>query len=76
MSHQTFDAFTRTVGQAATRRSSLLALGGAALAAGVATQVGTEAKKKPVKKVKKKNAAKCAEEIRSVKPSSPPHRVG
>ena len=67
MSHQTFDAFTRTVGQAATRRSSLLALGGAALAAGVATQVGTEAKKKPVKKVKKKNAAKCAEEIAECK---------
>jgi hypothetical protein len=67
MSHQTFDAFTRTVGQAATRRSSILALGGAALAAGMATQVGTEAKKKPVKKVKKKNAAKCAEEIAECK---------
>jgi hypothetical protein len=62
MSHQTFDAFTRTVGQAATRRSSILALGGAALAAGMATQVGTEAKKNPVKKVKKKNKKKCAEE--------------
>ena len=63
MSLQAFDAFTRSVGQSASRRSSLLALGGAALAAGMAAPVGTEAKQNPAKKVKKKNKQKCNQEI-------------
>jgi hypothetical protein len=63
MTEQAFDAFTRSVGHVATRRSSLLALGGAALAAGFVTQVGTEAKQKPAKKIKKKNKKKCNQEI-------------
>jgi hypothetical protein len=59
MSESAFDAFTRSTAEALSRRHSLMAMGGAALAAGLTGAVGTEAKQSAAKKVKKKNKKKC-----------------
>jgi hypothetical protein len=62
MREHAFDTFTRGTTDALSRRHSLMTLGGAALAAGLAGAVGTEAKQNPAKKVKKKNKKKCNQE--------------
>jgi hypothetical protein len=60
MSEHTFDAFTR---HAATRRTSLATLAGAAMTAGLLTQIGLAAKdnkdKQKAKKAKKKLQKRC-----------------
>jgi hypothetical protein len=62
MSEHTFDAFARQTATV-TRRGSLVGLGGAMLAAGIADPVGTEAKdnndKKKKQKAKKKIKKRC-----------------
>ena len=64
MSEQHFDAFTRRAAQAVSRRSSLMALGGATLAAVVAKPAITDAKKnKSNKKAKKKARKKCKKQV-------------
>jgi hypothetical protein len=52
-------AFARRAVAGGPRRHSLLALGGAALAAGLAGAGGTAAKRNPVRKVKRKQARRC-----------------
>jgi hypothetical protein len=59
MSEHAFDTFSREAAAVLSRRKSLLTLGGAALAAGLAGSVGVEAKQNPVKKAKQKNKKKC-----------------
>ena len=63
MSEHTFDAFTRRATVAVTRRGSLLALGGAALATGLGRSTKVAAKdnkdKKKAKKAKKKFQKRC-----------------
>jgi hypothetical protein len=54
MREHTFDAFTRRATVAVTRRGSLLALGGAALATGLGSPTRLAAKDKKAKKAKKK----------------------
>jgi hypothetical protein len=73
MREHTFDAFTRRASVAVTRRGSLLALGGAALATGLGSPTELAAKdnkdkkkakkaKKKATKAKKKFAAQCEEQ--------------
>ena len=69
MREHTFDAFTRRATVAVTRRGSLLALGGAALATGLGSPTRLAAKDKKAKKAKKKAtkakkkfAAQCEEQ--------------
>jgi hypothetical protein len=62
MSEQTFDRFTRQAAVAISRRNSLLALGGATLATGLARSSASAAKdndKKKAKKAKKKFKKQC-----------------
>ncbi len=67
MSGHTFDTFTRQTADAVSRRGSLLTLGGAALAAGLAGSGGTKARKKGGKGKKcKKQVGKCREGLGNV----------
>jgi hypothetical protein len=59
MNEQTFDLFTRRAAEAVSRRSSLAALGGATLAAGLLAPLAAEAKDNKAKKAKKKAKKKC-----------------
>jgi hypothetical protein len=71
MIEQSFDAFTRGTAAGATRRGTLLTLGGAALAAAVGGSVTSSAKmnnkkknnKKDKKKEKKKAEQKCEQQV-------------
>jgi hypothetical protein len=63
MSEQSFDAFTRRAAQAVSRRQSLMALGGATLAAAAAKPSIAEAKKNKNKKAKKKAKKKCKQQV-------------
>jgi hypothetical protein len=63
MSEQVFDAFTRKAAQAVSRRSSLAALSGAALAAGLlATPITSAAKDNKGKKAKQKAKKRCTQQ--------------
>jgi hypothetical protein len=53
MSENAFDVFTRDIGDAVSRRASLMTLGGAALVAALAGAPAAEAKKNNNKKAKK-----------------------
>jgi hypothetical protein len=67
MSKHAFDTFTRQTADAVSRRGSLLTLGGAALAAGLAGAGGTRAGKKSGKGKKcKKQVGKCREGLADV----------
>jgi hypothetical protein len=63
MSEQTFDAFTRRAANAVSRRSSLAALSGVALAAGLLAQTTSAAKDNKAKKTKKKARKKCKRQV-------------
>jgi hypothetical protein len=59
MSQHAFEAFTHGTADALSRRGSLMALSGVALAAGLAAAVGTEARQRRTKKARKKNRRTC-----------------
>jgi hypothetical protein len=70
MSEQTFDAFSRHAAMAVSRRTSLLALGGMALAAATATPGATAAKSRKNRKRQKgkKDVLKlCAPQVNECK---------
>jgi hypothetical protein len=58
-----FDAVTRRHAAGVSRRSSVLTLGGAALAAAIATPELSHAKKKKGKDCKKKEKQRCSNDI-------------
>jgi hypothetical protein len=63
MNEQLFDGFTRRAADTVSRRSSLAALSGAALAAGLLAPMTSRAKDDKAKKAKRKARRKCQRQV-------------
>jgi hypothetical protein len=72
MNTNAFDAITRRAAEGISRRRSLLTLGGAALAATIATPKLSEAKKKKGKDCKKKEKQRCSKDAAACKATIQP----
>jgi hypothetical protein len=72
MSTSAFETLTRQAADAVSRRSSLLTLGGAAVAAGVTNTGVSDAKKKKGKDCKKKEKQRCNNDAAACKATIQP----